>query len=1036
MIIGSCNICNLHILSHSYFLNCSICKGFTHIKCLSLVNKFDSLYVERNNNEWICVICSGNIFPFNHFLDDSDFINVVSDNCSSNQQISLPILENMIFNPFDLNDDSTINSLLNVDYEEQNLYPSYNNLCRSNYYLEDVFRKKYKDMNINSDVFSLFHLNIRSAPKNLDKLEQYLKNLDHDFSIIGLTETWFKDSNVLTYNLSGYKHEHIFRKVKSGGGVSLFIKENYRYKIRNDLSKLNEYIEVIFVELDRSWVNTAKNVVVGVIYRPPNTDMSLFANSLNELLSQLKSEKKNIYIMGDFNINLLNVDDHLPSAEFLEMMYSYSFLPLINKPTRVKSTSATLIDNIYCNNIDNNDLVLTGIFFTDLSDHFPIFCVSKNKVNEEQPQCIKKRIFNDANKLKFMNMIQDLQWTNVLSCNDCQEAFTNFYTKFVYCYNQSFPLKDWCVNYRTRKSWLSSGMKESIKRKNKLYVKSIKFPSLQNIRVYKIYRNKLNSVLRKAERDHYEILLKGCQNNLSKSWKIIKQVINKSNKSNSLSSKFVINNKSVSDPNIIANAFNKFYVNIGQTRSRNIPCVNRDVCSFIKSSNSNSIFIAPANHEEVIKVIKSLNNSAPGYDGITSNILKCSIDAYIQPLTHIVNLSFSQGIFPEELKTAQVVPLYKTDDPTLINNYRPVSILPTFSKVFERLMYNRLYAFINDNNILYKYQFGFRQKYATSMALITLVDKIMKSLDNNEYVVGLFLDLSKAFDTVVHDILLKKMQKYGIRGIALKWFCNYLSNRKQFVSFNYCESLRLNINCGVPQGSILGPLLFLIYVNDLANVSENLFLTLFADDTSVFYSDKSIDSALMTINEELVKLLEWLHINKLSLNIKKTHYVIFSLRKKVKTSLKICIDNNILERVSKSKFLGVMIDSKMSWNDHIKYIKSKISRAIGLLCRARKVFKKSTLLTLYYSFIYPHIIYCIEVWGSASDCYISSLFKLQKRSVRIIESAHYRANTEPLFRNCSYYHLTKFINILCYLLCTNMLMICYQNCFIRCLVKI
>ena len=513
--------------------------------------------------------------------------------------------------------------------------------------------------------------------------------------------------------------------------------------------------------------------------------------------------------------------------------------------------------------------------------------MSKNKVNEEQPQCIKKRIFNDANKLKFMNMIQDLQWTNVLSCNDCQEAITNFYTKFVYCYNQSFPLKDWCVNYRTRKSWLSSGMKESIKRKNKLYVKSIKFPPLQNIRVYKIYRNKLNSVLRKTERDHYEILLKGCQNNLSKSWKIIKQVINKSNKSNSLSSKFVINNKSVSDPNIIANAFNKFYVNIGQTLSRNIPCVNRDVCSFIKSSNSNSIFIAPANHEEVIKVIKSLNNSAPGYDGITSNILKCSIDAYIQPLTHIVNLSFSQGIFPEELKTAQVVPLYKTDDPTLINNYRPVSILPTFSKVFERLMYNRLYAFINDNNILYKYQFGFRQKYATNIA----------------------------------------------------------------------------------------------------------------DDTSAFYSDKSIDSALMTINEELVKLLEWLHINKLSLNIKKTHYVIFSLRKKVKTSLKICIDNNILKRVSKSKFLGVMIDSKMSWNDHIKYIKNKISRAIGLLCRARKVFKKSTLLTLYYSFIYPHIIYCIEVWGSASDCYISSLFKLQKRSVPIIESAHYRANTEPLFRN-------------------------------------
>ena len=225
-----------------------------------------------------------------------------------------------------------------------------------------------------------------------------------------------------------------------------------------------------------------------------------------------------------------------------------------------------------------------------------------------------------------------------------------------------------------------------------------------------------------------------------------------------------------------------------------------------------------------------------------------------------------------------MTPFYKSDDKLLINNYRPVSILPVFSKILERLMYNRLLQFINKHKILYNYQFGFRKGYSTTMALRILVDKIMSALDKGDFVVGVFLDLSKAFDTVNHQILLNKLFKYGIRGLALKWFESFLCERKQFVVYNNVKSRESLITCGVPQGSILGPLLFLLYINDMANISKLLFIILFADDTNLFLNGKSVLNIIQEMNTELEKIVNWLTVNQLSLNINKTSYIIFSIK--------------------------------------------------------------------------------------------------------------------------------------------------------------
>ena len=483
-------------------------------------------------------------------------------------------------------------------------------------------------------------------------------------------------------------------------------------------------------------------------------------------------------------------------------------------------------------------------------------------------------------------------------------------------------------------------------------------------------------------------------------WKILKEVINK-NKTSNMSSQFVINNQNVSDNKVIAEAFNDFYVNVGANLAKAIP--NESEIrpeSYILHEKQQSIFLKPTDKEEIESVILKLKDSAAGYDDIVPRIIKLSYGIYVEPLVHIFNLSFMQGVFPTELKVAKVIPLYKKDDKANIANYRPVSILPVFSKILEKLLHARLVEFIDKYDILYKYQFGFRSKHSTNMDLLQIVDKIMNHFQDGDFVIGIFLDFSKAFDTVNHEILLRKLSKYGIRGVALKLMSNYLNNRTQFVQYGVNSSMK-NISCGVPQGSILGPILFLLYINDIINVSPVLLPILFADDTNIFVNGKCLTQMVSVLNNELVKLVTWLNVNKLSLNVSKTHYIIFSSkRKKVNTDVltPIVINNLPINRVHSTSFLGVMVDEKLNWQDHIKHIKNKMSKGIGVLCKARKLLKESTLVTLYNTLIYPYLTYCIEVWGGCRSSDINSVFLLQKRAVRIIASAPFRANSCNLFK--------------------------------------
>ena len=469
---------------------------------------------------------------------------------------------------------------------------------------------------------------------------------------------------------------------------------------------------------------------------------------------------------------------------------------------------------------------------------------------------------------------------------------------------------------------------------------------------YKKLKNELTSSLKNNEILYYSNQLEIHKNYISKSWKILKQIIGKDSCKSSTNQEFCIGNTSITDSTAIANGFNNFFVSLGQKLAKDITS-DVNPMSHINSIE-HSIVITDISYTEVTQVISTLKNSSAGWDELPTFVAKKCISGYIEPLTYLINTSFTEGVFPKELKLARVVPILKIGDKTELTNYRPISVLSFFSKVFEKIMYTHLLDFIEQNKIIYKHQYGFRQKHSTQHAIITLVDRITNSLDKGDIVISIFLDLKKAFDTVDHPTLLNKLYAYGIRGNAFNWVKSYLSERSQYVVYDSKQSKTQTVQCGVPQGSILGPLLFIIYMNDICNASELLFSILYADDTSVQISGNDITYLVSSMNAELELLSRWFKANKLSLNAQKTFYLVFHWARIKDHELSIQIDGSTLNRSRNIKYLGVIIDHKLNWCEHIAHVKNKVSKGIGILYKARQFLDKKSLHNLYYSYIYPY----------------------------------------------------------------------------------
>lgn len=853
---------------------------------------------------------------------------------------------------------------------------------------------QFKSLDNANENLSIMHLNIRSLNHNFDNLKQLIDNpLQSTFSVIGLTETWLTKSSSAHYALPGYKLIENSRNNRTGGGVAFYIKENIVYTIHNGLSSMNEHIESLLVEIN---ISGTRNILIMVIYRPPNSNSKQFLEHIQDLTHNPIFNNKECFIVGDFNIDISKCHSQKNPQELLDTMLSASFLPLVTKPTRVTNHSATLIDNIFCN---MSPLPESGIVLSDISDHYPVFTIVQRTPKTIKIPMQSFRKITPTNTAKLKDDLKTLDWSEVYDSQDTNSSYNIFTQILISHLDKHIPLvKSKSSNYKKvpRLPWISKSLLRSINRKNNLYYTDKLKRTDQSHRAYTRYKNTLTKTLRAEKIKYFKDKIFCFKNDIKNTWKIINSAINKNDGKEHIS-KIKHNNISIDDDTQIATTFNNYFSQIGKNLADTIPPTDKQFHEFLKNPNSSSFCFRPVLKKEIIDIVANLKDKrSAGHDGIDNILLKGVINVIVEPLVHIFNLSLTKGIVPNGMKISKVVPIFKKGEKESVSNYRPISLLTSLSKLLEKIVYLRLLEFLNIHNIISNSQFGFRQKHSTSHAFLTFIEKVAKALDKSQHTVGVFLDLSKAFDTIDHNILLHKLHNYGIRGKALEWFRSYLKNRKQFVAINGCCSSQQNVDCGVPQGSLLGPLLFILYINDIEHCSKTLSFVLFADDSNIFLSHSDPDILAHTLVSELTNLLTWIRANKLSLNLQKTKCMLFSNSLDT-LPIDITLEDTVLEIVSTTTFLGLTIDNKLTWKPHIDSICRTISRNIGVINKVKCYFPSSTLLMLYSSLILPYLNYGIIAWGHTYSTYLDRILLLQKKALRIICHTSWRAHTDVLF---------------------------------------
>jgi len=891
------------------------------------------------------------------------------------------------------------------DSVEGVIFPDYEAKFRNN----SIYVEVNKLCNLfdftNKSAINLIHINCRSLKKNFNDILTMLNIISSPFTAIAVTETWLTPFTQHLYSIPGYTFVSQSRDDKTGGGVGIFINNRLSFTLRSDLCHTGSFIEYLFVNISFFTKKGKFNLLLGCIYRPPNSDISSYNSEIINILKLIERGKYSmVLIAGDYNLDVLKYHSHTPTADFVNNMLSYSFFPVIRNPTRICDTSRTCIDNIFINKIQYN--ISSCIIYSDVSDHLPIAVHIETDIISENchNRVIRTRTYDQQSIERFIfDLAKQENWYDVYYYatieNDTTLAYNSFYDVFKVIFNKHFPERLFKLNHKLapRHSWMTRGLVRSCIKKSKLYKIWKNNGDVADKLRYIAYQNKLKKLLRVAEKSYFFDKFRSLSGDLRGTWKVLGSILNKSTPED-FAKLFVIDGVDVTDRAKIVEVFNDYFIGIGSNLAAAIPKVSVDFSYYLKTSYSNSFALYPTDSNEIINIVSDLQNKmSSGFDEIPVKILKLCINSISDPLSTIINSSMQTGTFPDMLKIARVCPLFKGGDKKCIQNYRPISILSSFSKVFEKIIFRRLLKYLDFNNILCGSQYGFRKGYSTYMSLIEMYHKVSEAIDRNEYCIGVFIDLAKAFDTLDHKILLAKLEHYGVRGLALQWFKSYLSDRKQYVIINGVSSELKNVSFGVPQGSILGPLLFILYINDVSSCSELLSFILFADDTNLFFSSADISHLFSTVNLELSRVYCWFSANKLSLNAKKTNYIIFGNKCVSDKQFNLMIDGNFLERVEHCKFLGVYIDSKLSWKMHINHVALQISKGLGAIGRVRHILPKNALLLLYSTMILPYLSYCNIVWGSARPTVLNKLVTLQKRAVRLIVKARARTPSGPLF---------------------------------------
>ena len=820
------------------------------------------------------------------------------------------------------------------------------------------------------------HLNVYHLSGKLHDIKYFFENTQ--ITVFGMSETRLKTHTPMNHlSIPNYS---IQRKDPTPSnplhtGLVVYVHESVSAHTRRRTDLESEEVESLWIELNFK----KERYLIGNVYRNP-ASRSEWYDAFVSMMDNVQKNKCSIILMGDFNIDFLQKQPTWESTTAL-----FGLRQLIKTPTRVTPTSQTLIDHIYTNNpdtISDVDVPVLGI-----SDHYPVCCTVACK-NALSPNCTKHssivyRCFKHFNEQAFQMDLSLSSFNYVYNFNEPDPALTYFTETFLRIANKHAPLREKRVKQRLLPPWFTSDIRKAMITRDTL-------KKQKKIEDFKRERNRVNNLVRQAKRNYFQKIA-STQDDISAVWRAVNTLTGKKNSPKQ-------NLPSQLTPDVL----NDFFVSVAsktldQTGCRSIdennyeiPTVLRTFCNH-RNPNRKTFSVPYLSVYETGKLISKLNSrKSVGLDTVSVQLLKLALPYIVEPLTYIYNLCIQHNSFPTNFKKAKVIPIPKTKSmSTSPSDYRPISILSILSKPLERHIHKHMLSFYEQNSLFHSYQSGFREYHSCQTALTRLTDTWLTALNKREMVGAVFLDLSKAFDLVNHNILMKKLAAYNINQTTLTLIRSYLTGRNQCVQINGMLSGEKPILCGVPQGSILGPLLFCIFINDLPLCisSSSVQCDMFADDDTLHASGKNVHDIRYELQTSVNDVSKWCDMNLMALNPSKSNCMLIATRQKHQKQLP-TLDLNLnskgIKQVSEHRLLGITIDDQMKWQVHIETVGKKIARNIYLLSKIRDIANYEAKRTFFFAHIMSHLSYVSNVWDGSAEVHMKILYSLHRRAIKML----------------------------------------------------
>ena len=838
--------------------------------------------------------------------------------------------------------------------------------------------------------FKLVHLNVRSIVKKMDQIRTLL--FDSKIDVVSISETWLKPYlNTKLVALEGYDTYRLDRATnkgkKRGGGLLLYINKKYSSSVEPlpELNVSNENIEAQWVLIHRPH---CKNMVVCNVYRPPNGDLGKAVKYLDDCLKTINMSKIDLFLLGDFNVDYKNMSS--PNYKKLSFFaQSNSLSQHIKTTTRNTDKTKSIIDLALSN---SKFVSKAGTLNHFISDHQPIYVIHKKVRDMRKSVQFIGRSYRDFDKEVFKNRLRDRSWEEFEALTDPEMAWEFILNQITPILDDLCPLRTFHIkNYRP--DWMTNELIEQIKDRDYFYKKAKKRGDADSWNIAKYLRNVTNTNIRQAKREFILTELKENENNCKKFWKIIREIIPSDNSADRRD--IVLQNGKEEIPkNKVAHFINDYFVNIGNppttgkdsetTRAPNqdpndllsplsvLPSqnVSQDTWSFIKFKGV-----------DVHKVVADINVSkSSGLENISSMVIKECFKILNPQITHMYNLSIEYTMFPNAWKKALVIPIPKTGNLKQVKNYRPISLLPLPGKILEKLVHAQLSNYLEDGGLLNNMQHGFRKNHSTIHSIAQLTGYINKKMDSSIPTLAVFIDFRKAFDCVQHSVLLDKLTQLNLNNSATEWIGSYLTSRKQRVLDNNTLSDFLDITQGVPQGSVLGPLFYIIYANDLIKYVNKCQIALYADDTVLYIANKDPLKSITKLRQDVEAINTWCQNNGIKANTDKTRVMAFGGPKAIETipDFEIKMNGAPLQSVLSYKYLGITLDGQLTYNLQINRIISSVSGKLKQFQRMRSFLSTKAAILVYKSMLLPILEY--------GDIFLSAASVENRKKLQILQN--------------------------------------------------